>query len=326
MLCNNLARSADLIIYCTTDTEKWKEPGRVDDRSMFRLACKAMSSNGVRVSPRQIDWDISGRCESPVTRDITLKKVGEYRRAMGWQDQAAWKRQSGVVRLIRPPKSKTLPLGFTVSMTVRCRKCKRCRNMRRMLWAERAKAELLTSPRTWFGTLTLHPDEQFRLLTVARDKMNRQGLDYDKLPMADQFRLRVAAASPHITNYLKRVRKECAAPLRYLWVSEAHQSGSPHFHALVHEVSPDSVVTHACLTGQWPHGFTKWKLVKSLESGLYLTKYLSKSTATRVRASVDYGKTSLDIAAIEGLQRDLQTSSADPKTYAVLDPQDPDGF
>lgn len=182
------------------------------------------------------------------------------------------------------------------------------------MWSERAKTELLMSPRTWFGTLTLHPDEQFKLLTLARDKMNRQGIDYEKLPFDEQFRLRVAVASPYITRYIKRVRKESEAPLRYLWVSEAHQSGNPHFHALLHEVAPDTRVTHSCLAGQWPHGFTKWKLVKDLDAGLYLTKYLSKSTATRVRASVDYGKTPSGIVDNLLCQRVLSASSADPQT------------
>lgn len=286
----------------------------MDDTSMWRLASRAMESGATRTGPLTIEWDISGKCQAPRGRDLTLKKVGEYRRTIGWQDRAAWQRQSGVVRLIRPPKAKLLPLGFTVRMTVRCRQCDVCRKMRRMLWADRARRELKASPRTWFGTLTLHPDEQFRYLTLARKRWERHGGDYDALPYAKQFRLRVAVASPDITRYIKRVRKECAAPLRYLWVSEAHQSGSPHFHALLHEVSPDSVVTHACLSGQWPHGFTKWKLVKDLRSGLYLTKYLSKSTASRVRASVDYGNTSLDIESYMNNFRDLIMSNADHQT------------
>lgn len=272
---------------------------------MLRLAAKALAAGGEQVSRKRIEWDISGSCQSPIGRDVTLKAVEEKRRIVGMTSAINFKRQSGVVKITRPPRSKVLPLGFVVGLTVRCRKCEKCRRQRRVMWSERAKREVHASVRTWFGTLTLRPDEQFRILTLARHRQNQQGIDYDMLPYGEQFQLRVSAFSPDITDYIKRVRKECAAPLRYLWVSEAHKSGSPHFHALVHEVLPEMPVTYDTLSNQWPHGFTKWKLVKSLSEATYLTKYLSKSTASRVRASVDYGKTTTVIDAIKDVHRDL---------------------
>lgn len=263
-----------------------------------------MANGGVRVSPKRIDWDISGRCQAPVGRDLTLKAGVEQRRIVGMTSWVNYKKQSGVVHTTRPPRSKVLPLGFTVSLTVKCRQCEVCRKHRAMEWAIRAKRETMASPRTWFCTFTLHPDEQYRLLCRARARQNRQGIDYDRLPIAEQFRLRVTAAAPLITLYLKRVRKESGALLRYLWVSEAHKSGHPHFHALIHEVSPDSVVTHACLTRQWPHGFTQVKLVREIDKATYLTKYLSKESASRVRSSLDYGQPTSVIAPNMILERE----------------------
>jgi len=271
---------------------------------MFDFACRAMAGGGTRVSPKRIEWDISGRCQAPVGRDITLKAGVESRRIVGMTSWVNYKRLSGVVHTTRPPRSKVLPLGFTVSLTVQCRRCDVCKRKRAMKWKHLAKRETMGSPRTWFGTLTLHPDEQYRLLCRARERQNRQGIDYDKLPEAEQFRLRVTAASPLVTLYLKRVRKESGALLRYLWVSEKHKSGHPHFHALVHEVTPDSVVTHACLSGQWPHGFTKWKLVQTLPAATYLTKYLAKESASRVRASLGYGQPTSVIAPLMILERE----------------------
>lgn len=290
----------------------------MDDRAMLRLASKAMANGGVRVGPLIIEWDISGRCEASVGRDVTLKRVGERRRFRDWQSKAAKERRSGVVYLIKPAPPKVLPLGFTVRLTVRCRKCKTCRQARASMWRARAISELKVASRTWFGTLTLNPHEQFRLLTAARAKLNRQGIDYDALGDAEKFRIRVSVASPDITKYIKRVREQSKAPLRYLWVSEAHKSGSPHFHALFHETDIDRPILHRILRDQWIHGFTRWKLVESLPAGTYLTKYLSKSAASRIRASVDYGSTASAIANHMNGLRDF-VRSADPQTSSYTD-------
>lgn len=285
---------------------------------MMRLASKAMSAGGELVTRKRIEWDIAGNCTAPVGRDITLKAVGEHRRFRDWQSQAAWKRRSGVSYLLRPPRSKVLPLGFVVGLTMRCRKCQKCRRMRQMLWSDRAKNETANSFRTWFGTITIAPEHQYRFLCLARERQAKQGIDYDQLDYGEQFRLRVREIGAEVTKYLKRVRKEAQAPMRYLWVCEVHKSGEPHFHVLVHEQAAGCNYKWATLSQQWGLGFTKWNLVKSLSQATYLTKYLSKSTAARVRASVGYGRTSLDLAQPMDIGRDLQMSNADPQTLSSV--------
>lgn len=128
-------------------------------------------------------------------------------------------------------------------------------------------------------------------LNRARQEMARHGIDYDALSEEEQFRERVRAISPEITKFIKRVRKNSGAPLRYLWVAERHKSGAPHFHMLVHEVDEASPVRYDVLTSAWWFGFTRFKLIEDTKAAGYVSKYLSKDACARVRASLHYGST-----------------------------------
>lgn len=158
------------------------------------------------------------------------------------------------------------------------------------MWTARAKRETGRAARTWFGTLTLSPDAHYANLCRARMKMSRQGLDYDLLPYGEQFVLLHNEAGREITLMLKRLRKATKSPFVYLCVAEAHKSGLPHYHLLVHERSHALPIRKAQLDAEWRIGFCKWRLVTDLRQATYLCKYLSKSTAARVRASVRYGE------------------------------------
>lgn len=226
----------------------------------------ALRSGGVRHGLTSCSWDVSSDCQAPVDRV-------HFARAM--------RRGDGTVK----------GTSLEVNMTVRCRKCDKCRAVRRRLWSARARAEVQASVRTWFVTLTLRPEEQYRFLAQARLSAKAASEDFDALPYWRQFDLRHRAICPEITKYLKRVRTESGAPLRYLLVAEAHKSGAPHYHMLVHETDVSSPVRHACLSSQWKLGFSNIKLCSDLRMATYLCKYLSKSNAARVRASLRYGQT-----------------------------------
>lgn len=187
---------------------------------------------------------------------------------------------------IDPRKTAT---GLCLELHTPCRKCDACRRARQSLWSFRAKAETQLAPRTWFGTITLNPEAHRRFLAQARVDASAAGLDLDLLPFGEQFKRLHAQISRQLTKYIKRVREESNAPIRYLLVAETHKSGIPHYHMLLHEVDADKTVKHACLEAQWPFGFTKWKLVTDYNQATYLCKYLSKSAVARVRASVGYG-------------------------------------
>src|SRR5205814_1472707 len=80
-----------------------------------------------------------------------------------------------------------------------------------------------------------------------------------------------------------------AARFRYLLIAEAHKSGVPHFHMLLHEPDVANTVRHATLRDQWRYGFTNFKLVSDPRAAGYIAKYLAKDALARVRASKDYG-------------------------------------
>lgn len=176
---------------------------------------------------------------------------------------------------------------YAVELEVKCRKCANCLKERQWLWTNRAKREVDTAHRTWFGTLTLSPDNHY--LHQLRATQFRP--DFDEIPFEDQLSLRHHSISKDLTKYLKRLRKIVDAPgaLRYFLVMEPHKSWLPHYHLLVHETSILHPITKRQLQEQWKIGFTQWKLADE-KSAIYCAKYLGKNKFARVRASLGYGE------------------------------------
>lgn len=299
-------------------------PKRVHWREVAKLFARGLQAGATRTGPTRIEWDISGNCQSPNVRELFARPPSpEARRVI--LTKWSWDIGAEPTPHIRPgrmvtrspvtgPRSAHL---LVVCLSTRCRKCDKCRVMRRLMWTNRAAVETRNASRTWFGTITLSPEEHVMAAARARHRLAKQGLDFDALPYGEQFVLRHNAVSPLLTKYLKRLRKASGAQIRFLLVAEAHKSGLPHYHALVHEVSAADLLRHAVLTKQWPHGFTKWKLVDDVRQATYLCKYLSKSTAARVRASRRYGSLGDPIQPPEG-KRTPQRGAKESTTKTPL--------
>jgi hypothetical protein len=183
------------------------------------------------------------------------------------------------------------------------------------MWYARAINETLQAQRTWFGTITLHPQAAHEGLARARRQATRRGVIWEEMTPAEQFAELHKQNGLHLQLWLKRVRKESRAPLRFLLVCEAHKSGLPHYHVLVHEQDAGAPVRKRTLVEQWKLGFTKFTLVTDPKQAGYLCKYLSKDARARVRASKDYGRRPVVIA-----KRELETEgNADtPRTPLSL--------
>lgn len=180
------------------------------------------------------------------------------------------------------------PLGLL--LWTRCRKCGPCLGRRRNLWAARARDEVERSARTWFATFTLAPSAHNLMEVRASARLREGGTNWRLLPPDERFSEVAQEYAAELTKWLKRVRKNSGARLRYILVAERHKSGRLHFHALIHEVDQWSKVTHAVLTSAWNLGFTKFKLVeRDVKACWYVAKYLAKDAASRVRASLRYG-------------------------------------
>jgi hypothetical protein len=252
-------------------------------RDVRALGAHALSLGAVVVDPTRMTWDVSGDCLS--SRYVELWGRAEHRPAkLTASDFSefeailanAW-RDNGT---------------FTVEMETRCRKCAACLQARAYAWTQRAKSELNAASRTWFGTITLRAEEQFRMELLAWKRLAEGGTNYDRLPPSEQFVERHREIGAELTKWLKRIRKESGAPLRYILVAEAHKSGLPHYHVLVHECDPMVFVGERTLRKQWKLGFSKFNLVNADEpAAYYVCKYLSKAALARVRASQGYGKT-----------------------------------
>lgn len=250
-----------------------------------------------RLGPLSLHWDVSHKCLDPVGLEI----VGLPDRMPDPNIKRGW-----------DPKDPSWKTPFVVDMAVRCRRCSNCLKVRASLWRHRAETEMFSSERTWFATLTLAPHNQHRCLALARQRADRNGIDFETLSASEQFRARVREASRHLTLFLKRVRKNSGARFRYLLVAEAHKSGAPHFHALIHERAGEPI-SWAVLTAAWDQGFSKFKLAKDgsgpfdqsdRKFARYVCKYLAKSALARVRASVRYGETVTPLGHSESVKHD----------------------
>lgn len=228
------------------------------------MSRKALLGGAVHDGPN-LRWDISGGCESP----ITIVFRGRYILATRKGD----------------------PRTMEVICETPCRTCPRCHRRRRSTWAHRASTELTQAKRTWLGTLTVRPEDRYRAALLAEQEARRRGHNWETATELQRFQWQHAVYSKEITRFLKRVRTNSEAPLRFLSVCERHRDGAHHYHMLLHETSSEHV-THAVLTDAWHLGFTRWKLVDELnpKAALYVVKYLSKDAQARVRASVHYGE------------------------------------
>lgn len=173
---------------------------------------------------------------------------------------------------------------------VRCRKCPECLRHRARLWTARAMDETKVSVRTWFGTLTVSPERQtWARYSALKTIQRRMSDNTDETVFAGM----VNVIGKELTLYLKRLRK--VAPVRYLLVTEAHKSGLPHFHMLVHEYSGS--ISKRVLEDRWRFGFSHWRLIPPGNEAAagYVCKYLAKDARTRVRASEHYGQRSIEL-------------------------------
>ena len=250
-----------------------------------RLAAKAQSAldrGGHRVSVTTVQLDAAGKgryqCESPywATQKFGFKDV-----PLG-VDEGSVISDGG---------------HAYIDTAVRCRKCPPCLKARAAQWRMKAIAEISSSSRTWFGTMTLKPEEHYVVLCQASEVASAQKLTFEKLDEKEQFSRRHAIIGKALTKWLKRVRKQSGAHMRYMIVAERHKSGLPHYHCLIHEQFAYETITKRCLEGQWRLGHSFFKLVDITDptkTAGYVAKYLTKSSEARVRASIGYGQTIFD--------------------------------
>lgn len=240
-------------------------------------------------------WDIARDCQRPYVRHIFGSTHG---------------------RDATPVERKGPQTGVSVEMLTPCRRCEACLAARRRLWSARARSETAGSPETWFGTLTFRADLQFHWLQQCWEDARADGVDFDQLSIETQFSARLRRAAKEARKYIARLRQVLPCPIvgdkrvpnwRYLLVAERHSQGTddtrPHFHMLLHVISPHyrvplaDAVTKYGTTVQCPQvledeweacGFSKWRQVTS-SNCTYLCKYLAKDSNNRVRASQMYG-------------------------------------
>jgi hypothetical protein len=94
-----------------------------------------------------------------------------------------------------------------------------------------------------------------------------------------------------LTLFFKRLRKR-GCRFRYLAVAELQTDGTPHFHVLLHELKPSSILWKDVHRLWETNGFHKTNLLRGhseLKAVAYACKYLMKTQVARVRCSIRYG-------------------------------------
>lgn len=248
-----------------------RQPDRETVEALFK---RGLTEGGSRKSLARLEWVVAGNCLRPVSRNVDARPAAESNE-----------------RYIMVSRETAVPLQ--IDLDVRCRRCQNCLRYRKALWAAKAVTEYRLAVRTWSGTFTLRPDEHEMVRHLCVAEAAKVNQDFDVLSPDERFSRRHGKISKWLTLWLKRVRKNSGARIRYMMVCEAHVSGLPHYHALIHETCLNLPVSKRILQGAWPHGFTNFKLLPADESwrATYACKYLSKDILARVRASIAYGNT-----------------------------------
>ena len=235
-----------------------------DYQEVATLIKVAMTAGGRRVSPTTFEWDVSNGCENPVIMTKTGRPPAE----------------DGEKYVEIVPGSKHT---LTLEMFVACRKCAHCLRRRRREWTMRSAAEISQAQRTWFVTLTIRPAQLYVCEVIA----GKRDIQLMERTQEEQERARFAVIVEEIQRFLKRIRKNSKAKLRYICVQELHKNGNPHYHLLIHEV--EGTLTKAVLQSAWSYGFSQAKLADP-KTAIYVCKYLTKGEGARVRASLGYGR------------------------------------
>jgi hypothetical protein len=260
------------------------------------LQARALAAGGKAKRLTEFEWSLAGGCTSPSLLSVksrAYKPAGDRSRValVGDPDYTSGQKHGRI--------SRNIP-AYT-DLWVRCRKCDNCMGARAMHWKDRIVYEIHQASRTWFGTLTLAPDVQFRMLLEARRKYDiESGIDatsetrnksFDQLSVDQQFERQCRLYYREVQKFFKRIRKKNPAVFKYVVVFEKHTeklSGFPHAHFLLHERS--GVIRHRELAGEWSLGLTNFKLVEDDGGASYVTKYLWKEACSKIRASTDYGR------------------------------------
>lgn len=187
-------------------------------------------------------WELVSEpwCDAPITFELWANVS-----ARGSAGDDGWIYQLGGRNDVRP-------LGLIGKGP--CRKCERCLKMRRRFWEDRAVAEYKANPRTFFGTITMSPDEHYLLDARATARLAEGQVRFGSLSGAEMFKERCREYGLELTRYFKRIRAgrggHKAIQLRYMLVAEAHDGpktspelrGRPHFHIVLHESEVGTLV------------------------------------------------------------------------------------
>ena len=145
-------------------------------RDVRRLAAAALGKGAVITGPGVIRWNVSGKCLTP--RYVEVRGRGTR---WGTDPHAAHAQPTmefWVDGMDDPPA--------TLEILAKCRRCAPCLKARSLEWTYRAKRELQAAARTWFGTMTLSPDEHW--LASCRWERSKAGRKWAELSPDEQFR------------------------------------------------------------------------------------------------------------------------------------------
>ena len=203
-------------------------------------------------------------------------------------------------------KNRLMGAECNTELLVKCGRtdCYQCASHRRRMWAARAFAEIMASPRTWFVTLTASQESMTKWLSAAEVEYspgcgrNLALWQYDATVKAGYrdiqlWKKRVGLLAPRL-RFLVTVEKHTGKRTKTASgkVSNGDYLGLPHFHMFVHE--RDTPVSWRKLKANSERiGLSEIKLVDRTDekAAWYICKYLSKDNGSRnLWPSFRYGR------------------------------------
>lgn len=153
----------------------------------------------------------------------------------------------------------------------RCGKCGPCVRLKKWLKTNRIELEMKSAHGAWFCTLT---QVQFEL---------------------DDGRKFGVMTYENVKKFLKRLRKNTGAEIKFVMAEELHRSGVRHWHAiLMHRGTVSKRQLEAAWAGDDLAGHCMVRRINGRGAARYVMKYIGKDEAYIVRSSIHLGKATTD--------------------------------
>ncbi len=245
-------------------------------RARYLATVRRLLADGAPHQGPVFHWNLTAKSKHPCLAPRWVARVAAYKTD---RQSVGWLRPMGAIHLFG-----------------RCRECEACLLHRRNLWISRVVTEARACPgRMWFVTINCDPEFREYLDLDAARRAHRAREIFSRLDAREKFRFRADALAAEASLYVKRLRKgygrKAPCRFRFVCVVEPHEDWFPHAHFVVYEHG-GAPLQERLFRARWRgRGMARANLVDGPQRvAAYVSKYITKSGASKVWASVLFGR------------------------------------